>query len=124
MAPSGHHAVTIYTIAPNTLKEGAWSERREELADKLVECAERYIPGLRAHTKVRVILTPEDFRSRVHQRRHAFGGIAPVMGQTNPSHRTPIENLWFIGSQSESGGGVMAVMKGARKVANMLVGCR
>ncbi len=120
MAPEGMHAVTVYTIAPNTLNGGNWNDRREELADKLILEAERYIPGLKKGTVERVILTPEDFQKRVHQRHHSFGGIAPVMGNENPSFRTPVNNLWFIGSQSESGGGVLGVMKGARKAAAMI----
>jgi phytoene dehydrogenase-like protein len=116
MAPAGHHAVTIYTIAPNKLKKGSWDGQREEFVDKLVTEAERFIPGLRAHTKVAVSLTPEDFQKRTHLARHAFGGIAPVMGIPNPAHRTPVKGLWFVGAQSESGGGVAGVMIGARKV--------
>ena len=52
---------------------------------------------------------------------HAFGGIAPVMGKQNPAHRTPVEGLWFVGAQSESGGGVAGVMLGARKVARRIL---
>jgi phytoene dehydrogenase-like protein len=120
-APDGHHAVTIYTIAPNRLSEGSWEARREELADKLVAQAERFVPGLRQHTKVRIILTPEDFQARTHLAHHAFGGIAPVMGKSSPLHRTDVEGLWFIGAQSESGGGVLPVMKGARVVARRIL---
>ena len=50
LAPSGKYAVTVYTVAPDTLAEGTWSSRKEELADKLVAEAEQYIPGLREHT--------------------------------------------------------------------------
>jgi len=121
MAPEGHHAVTIYTIAPNTLAKGNWQERREDLADKLVQKAERYMPGLRAHTLHRIIMTPDDFKTITHLSHHAFGGIAPVMGKSNPSHKTPVKGLFFIGAQSESGGGVTGVMKGARTVVRSIL---
>lgn len=121
MAPEGKHAVTIYTIASNKLDEGTWQERREELADKLVEKAERYMPGLKAHTLHRIVMTPEDFKEITHLGHHAFGGIAPVMGKPNPSHKTSVEGLYFIGAQSESGGGVTGVMAGARDVANAIL---
>jgi phytoene dehydrogenase-like protein len=121
MAPEGYHAVTIYTIAPNVLSKGTWQERREELADKLVAEAERYVPGLRAHTRMAVCLTPVDFQKRTHLSHHAFGGIAPVMGVANPAHQTPVAGLWFVGAQSESGGGVAGVMIGARKVAQQIM---
>jgi phytoene dehydrogenase-like protein len=121
MAPEGKHAVTIYTIAPNELSEGTWRERGQALADKLIEKAERYMPGLREHTVHRVVMTPEDFKKITYLNHHAFGGNAPVMGKSNPAHRTPIEGLYFIGAQSESGGGVAGVMAGARKTARMII---
>jgi len=121
MAPSGHYAVTIYTVAPDTLAEGSWSSRREELSDKLVEVAERHIPGLRQHTKTRLILTPEDFRLRTHLKHHSFGGVPPVIGNKPPTHKTPIHGLWFIGAQSESGGGVVNVMTGAQKTVRQIL---
>ena len=112
---AGHHAVTIYTIAPNHLREGTWTGRRDELADKLLAEAEKVLPRLRERSQAQVILTPDDFRVRTHQVQHSFGGAAPVMGKEGVPHRTPIRGLWFIGSQSESRGGVAGVMAGARK---------
>ena len=121
LAPAGQYAVTIYTVAPDTLSEGTWARRSEELADKLVAEAERHVPGLKAHTKTRMILTPEDYRARTHQKHHSFGGVPPVIGNKPPAHQTPIAGLWFIGAQSESGGGVLNVMTGARKVAKRIL---
>jgi phytoene dehydrogenase-like protein len=121
LAPPGRYAVTIYTIAPDRLSEGSWAERGEELADKLVAEAEHFVPGLRQHTLVREILTPDDFRAKVRQDHHSFGGIPPVIGNKPPDHKTPVEGLWFIGAQSESGGGVMNVMVGAQKTAKRIL---
>lgn len=121
LAPSGKYAVTVYTVAPDTLDHGSWTDRREELADKLVSEAERYIPGLRQHTVTRLILTPEDYRKRTYQKHHSFGGVPPVMGNKPPTHKTPIPGLWFIGAQSESSGGVLNVMVGAQKVAKRII---
>ncbi len=121
LAPVGQYAVTIYTVAPDTLAEGDWSTRREELADKLVAEAERYVPGLSQHTLTRLVMTPEDFRLRTHQKHHSFGGVPPVIGNKPPANKTPVGGLWFIGAQSESGGGVLNVMVGARKVANQII---
>ena len=121
LAPQGQHAVTIYTVAPDQLAEGNWTERREELADKLVAEAERHVPGLKEHTVTRLILTPDDFRQRTHQSHHSFGGVPPVMGNKPPAHKTPITGLWFIGAQSESAGGVLNVMSGGRKVARRIL---
>lgn len=115
MAPPGHHAVTVYTIAPYKLSKGDWNSRKEELADKLLIEAEKVIPGLREGAKTEVIMTPLDFKSRIFVEKHSFGGLAPIMNQQSPPHQTPIENLWYIGAQSESGGGVAGVVAGTRK---------
>jgi phytoene dehydrogenase-like protein len=112
MAPPGHHAITIYTVAPNVLDQGTWHERKEELTDKLLVEAERFIPGLREHTRVRVVLTPDDWRERTHLVHHSFGGVAPVMDRPGVPHVTPVAGLYFIGAQSESGAGVNNVMQG------------
>jgi phytoene dehydrogenase-like protein len=123
MAPDGHHAITIYTIAPNTLIEGDWETDGRLFADRLIANAEERLPGLRDHIVTRHDMTPVDFQRRTCLRHHGFGGMVPVMGKTNPSHITPVQNLFFIGAQSESGGGVAGVMLGVRKfVLHTLIG--
>ncbi len=112
MAPAGHHAVTIYTIAPNVLREGSWEDRREEMGDKLLLEAEKYIPGLRENAVVKWVVTPDDFKKRAHLKHHSFGGVSPVMGRKGLPHQTPFKNLWFIGAQSESGAGMNNVVEG------------
>lgn len=116
MAPAGKHAVTVYTIAPNSIK-GGWQVNREKMADRLVREAERIIPGLRRHTRVRMILTPKDFGKLVHlNEHHSFGGYCPMMGRSGAPHRTPFRGLWFIGSQSETGPGVWTQIISSRNV--------
>ena len=121
MAPHGKHAVTIYTVGPHKLKEGTWDEKREEFADKLIMEAEKIIPGLYEGSETKIIMTPEDFKKRINVLRHSFGGTAPVLGKTNPPHKTPIEGLWYIGAYSESGGGVMGASVGARNVVKKII---
>ncbi len=120
MAPPGRHAVTVYTIAPSELGEGTWEARKEEFADKLLAEAEKYVPGLREHTLVRVILTPDDFKKRTHCKHHSFGGFAPVMGKKGIPFRTPVKGLWFVGSQSESGAGLNSVLEGTWRCIRLI----
>ncbi len=120
MAPAGHHAVTVYTIAPNSLSGDTWEKRKEEMADKLLELAEGVIPGLRAHAKVKIILTPDDWKKITHLKHHAFGGCAPVMGTKGAPHRTPVKGLYFIGAQSESGAGINNILEGAWRAVRMI----
>jgi phytoene desaturase len=121
MAPAGHHAMTVYTIAPDKLAEGTWAERKEEYTDKLIACAEKHIPGLSEHVKTVQVLTPDDWRQRTHLAHHAFGGVAPIQNTPRVPHQTPIAGLWFIGAQSQSGGGVNNVMPAAYKVAEQVI---
>ena len=121
MAPDGKHAMTIYTICPDTLKEGNWASHRHEYADKLLGYAGQRIPGLQTHSQIIEIITPDDWRLRTHPSHHAFGGIAPVLGSWRVPHQTPVQGLWFVGAQSESGGGVNSVIPAAYKTAQKIL---
>jgi phytoene dehydrogenase-like protein len=121
MAPEGRHAMTIYTICPDTLKEGSWAERKQEYANKLLGYAEQRIPGLQEHSQLLAVITPDEWRLRTHTDHHAFGGISPVLGAWRVPHQTPIQGLWFIGGQSESGGGVNNVVQAAYKTAQKIL---
>jgi phytoene dehydrogenase-like protein len=112
MAPEGHHAVTVYTIAPDTLADGSWAEKKEEYAEKLLDHAERVMPGLKEAGGPRIIVTPDDFKKRIRSNHHSFGGAAPVMGRPGAPYQTPVDGLWFVGAQSQSGAGVNNVMHG------------
>lgn len=115
MAPPGCHAVTIYTICPDTLGEGSWEDKKGEYADTLISLAEAHLPGLKGHIMEKLIMTPVEYRKMTHLKKCAFGGNAPIMGVRNPPHVTPVTGLYFVGAQSESMGGVAGVMMGAKK---------
>ncbi len=121
MAPPGHHAVTIYTIAPNNPINGSWKENKEDWAEKLLDLAEKFIPGLREHSQTKIILTPEDFKKRTYLKHHAFGGTVPHLNVPPPQHKTPIKGLWFVGAQSENFGGVVTGMVGAENAVKMVL---
>ncbi|MHA1111373.1 MAG: phytoene desaturase family protein [Promethearchaeota archaeon] len=121
MAPEGKYAVTIYTICPDRLSEGSWEEKKDEYADLLIMEAEKKIPGLYEGIETRMVMTPADFRKQINAKRHSFGGLAPIMGQSGPAHKTPIKNLWYIGAYSESGGGVAGTMWGTRNAVKKIL---
>ena len=120
MAPKGKHALTIYTICPDKLASGDWDTDKQKYADKLLEYAEKKLPGLRSHIVTQRVLTPVDFRKLTHLDHHAFGGLAPVMNTWKIPHKTPVKGLWFIGAQSESGGGINNVLPSSFKVAKKI----
>lgn len=113
-APEGKHCVTLYTVCPDTLAEGSWEDVKEIYADRLVSLAERHLPELSRHTVTRKIMTAMDYRKFTHMEKSSFGGVVPIMGQKNPPHVTNVKGLYFLGQQSENGGGVGAVMMGAK----------
>lgn len=113
-APKGHHAITIYTVAPDKLKYGNWEDKKEEYAKKLISLAEEQLPNLSKHIKEMKIMTPVEYRHLTHMSRSSFGGNVPIWNMKTPAHFTPVENLIFLGQQSENGGGMAAVMMGAK----------
>jgi phytoene desaturase len=121
MAPAGMQALTIYTICPEKLKEGDWERDKEVYAEKLLGYAEKYLPGLRQSIRTQVIVSPLELRKITHLEHHAFGGLAPVMNAWRPPHQTPVQGLWFIGAQSESGGGMNSVIPSADQVAKRVM---
>ena len=117
MAPAGKNGFTIYTICPNQLADGDWESQKEFFADQLIQYAEKHIPELSRHILLREIITPLDFCRITHTEKHAFGGLSPIMTKGGIPHKTPIQGLWFIGQQSDGGGGVGNVMAHAHQTA-------
>lgn len=113
-APEGKHCVTIYTVAPDTLAEGSWEEKKQEYAEKLIKLAERQLPNLSEHITTMKIMTARDYSEYTHMKKSSFGGVVPIRGQKNPTHVTPVRELYFVGQQSENAGGLGNVISGAR----------
>ncbi|MBQ9731264.1 MAG: NAD(P)/FAD-dependent oxidoreductase [Bacilli bacterium] len=114
-APEGHHCVTIYTVAPDTLKEASWEDKKQEYAEKLIKLAERQLPNLSKHIKSMKIMTAVDYQKYTHMKKSSFGGVVPIWNQKNPPHITPVKGLYFVGQQSENAGGLGAVILGAKQ---------
>ena len=113
-APEGKHTVTIYTVAPDTLREGDWESKKQEYAEKLISLAERQLPNLSKHIETMKIMTARDYSEFTHMKKSSFGGVVPIRGQKNPPHVTPVGGLYFVGQQSENAGGLGNVIMGAK----------
>ena len=113
-APNGKYCVTLYTVAPDTLKEDDWDNVKEKYAEKLIKLAEAHLPNLSNHIEAMKIMTPKDYQHFTHMKKSSFGGNVPIWNQKAPSHFTPVENLLFLGQQSENNGGMGAVILGAK----------
>ena len=121
MAPNGRHAMTIYTICPDQLADGDWESQKANFTEQLLTYAKESKPGVRAHIVTTILLTPLDFKRITYTSLHAFGGLAPLIGKSGIPHQTPIQGLWFVGQQSEGGGGLAAVIPQAYRTAQMIL---
>lgn len=113
-APDGKHCLTIYTVAPDTLKDADWDEKKDEYAKMLISLAEKQIPELSKHITTMKIMTAKDYREYTHMSKCSFGGVVPIWNQQNPTHITPVKNLIFVGQQSENAGGLGNVIMGSK----------
>ena len=93
-------------------------EYKDEYADKLIKLAERQLPELSKHIVAKKIMTALDYQKFTHMKKSSFGGTVPIKDQKNPPHITPVDNLIFVGQQSENGGGLGAVILGAKDAFN------
>ncbi len=112
-APEGKHCLTIYTVAPDTLKDCSWEDKKEEYAKTLISLAEKQIPDLSKHITTMKIMTALEYREYTHMKKCSFGGVVPIWNQQNPTHITPVDGLYFVGQQSENAGGLGNVITGA-----------
>ena len=111
---------SYHAPAPNRLNEGSWEENKEEYADHLIALAEKYLPDLSSHITFKKIITADYYKEYTNTDFFSFGGLVPADGQVNPPHKTPISNFYFLGSQSESNGGITPTSGGGYKVYKLI----
>ena len=141
IAPKGYSSLEIMTIVPADhrfwgVEEGPVAGERyhrkegyrsfkDEVADRLVEGAERIIPGLRDHIVWQEAATP------ITHERYAFstGGTSygielaiDQFGPNRPSPKTEIEGLYLAGASTMFGHGISGVIRGGVGTASMVAG--
>ena len=115
LAPAGKHVATIdVNSQPYTLAEGSWDERKEGIADRVLEELSQYLPGLPEKVLHRQVLSPLDLERVLGLTGgHALHGEMapdqlfmnrPVRGWAD--YRTPIVGLYLCGAGTHPGGGV------------------
>lgn len=115
LAPAGRHMLTCFVqYLPYMLAEGHWSERREELGDKVTAKIAEYAPNVPASVIARKVFTPWDleqtfgitegniFHGDVCMEQLLF--MRPVPGWSQ--YRTPVLSLYLCGAGTHPGGGV------------------
>ncbi len=67
LAPPGKHALSVWILfAPPRLRESTWPEKREQMAERLIDIIDGYAPNFRRSLVDYVLLTPHDLERRVH----------------------------------------------------------
>jgi phytoene dehydrogenase-like protein len=117
LAPPGKHVLVAKAqYAPYRLRDGAtWNDAlRDSLADRVTAAISSVSPCFQSRIAARVALSPDDLEERFHLREgartHGELGLdqilfmRPVAGS---GHRTPIDGLYWGGSGTHPGPGVL-----------------
>ncbi|HEY4407024.1 MAG TPA: NAD(P)/FAD-dependent oxidoreductase [Xanthobacteraceae bacterium] len=116
LAPPGAHVASLFCqhVAPQLPDGRPWNERREEVADLMIDTVERYAPGFKASVIGRAALSPLD----LEQVFGLTGGdifhgaltldqlfwARPALGYAD--YRGPLKGIYHCGSGAHPGGGV------------------
>ena len=128
LAPAGKHVMSIHVqFAPYKLKDGDWTGRREEFANKVIDQLETYAPGLRELIVASQVITPVDLEQtyglsggHIHhgeQTLDQFFTFRPLIGWAQ--YRTPLKRLYLCGAGTHPGGGLTGLpgANAAREIA-------
>ena len=115
VAPEGRHVLSLWVFfLPPHLREGSWSEMREQFGERLIDIVSGYAPNFRDAIIDWTLLTPEDIEERIGLTdgniRH-IDVIPQQMMSRRPlpgwsDYRTPIEGLYLCGAGTHPGGEV------------------
>jgi beta-carotene ketolase (CrtO type) len=94
-----------------------WSDRRDELGEKIVNQLERVMPGLRSLILARAVRTPEDIQKTSGLERGCAYHVDMSLAQMGPwrptpslaGYRTPVPGLWHTGAGAHPMGSVNGI---------------
>lgn len=141
IAPEGHTAMDIMTLVPpghdlwevdqgpvhgeRYHRNAAYRSVKDAFAERLIDVAERMIPGIRPHIVWQEASTPI-----THERyTHSTGGTSYGMetspdqiGPNRPGHATEIRGLFLTGANTQSGHGISGVIRSGIDCAGVITG--
>lgn len=131
LVPAGKHVMSVYMqYAPYKLREGDWSQKRDELGRTIVQTLAQYAPDLPRLIEAAEVITPADLEQRFGLTGgHIFHGelaldqiftMRPLLGWAQ--YETPIRNLYLCGSGTHPGTGLngLSGANAARQVIHKL----
>jgi phytoene dehydrogenase-like protein len=118
-------------VTPAQVESGAYSkvadyqEHKARYAARLIEGAERVLPGLRDRIVMQEVSTPLTHSRYTLSSGGTSYGLSLIPSQfflRRPGARTEIENLYLCGASTRMGHGIMGAMMGGLEAASQLVG--
>ncbi len=123
-APAGKRPATLSThtaVAPwwqlYQNDRQAYDDRRAEYTERMLDAAEKAIPGIRQATELCLPGTPVTFEQFTHRPQGMVGGFPQTSLWSARGPRTGIENLWLVGDSIFPGQSTAGVTLGALRVA-------
>jgi phytoene dehydrogenase-like protein len=120
-APAGHRAVMISTHTDLEGWDGPdYDQRKKEIGEHLVRCAQRVYPRLGERALVYQVGTPHSYERFTWRPRGAVGGVRQTLRNTNQlavPHDIGVKGLWLVGDTTWPGLGTVACVLGSRIVA-------
>lgn len=123
-APDGYRAATLSTHTAVgewwRLAESdpaAYTARKEEYADKVLQTAEIALPGIRQAVELVLPATPVTFQRFTNRPYGMVGGFPQTSILTARGPKTGLPNLWLVGDSVFPGQSTAGVTLGAMRVA-------
>jgi prolycopene isomerase len=116
VAPPGHHIVCVTMFAPWNRR---WTEDKPAVAERLIDEAERVIPGLRKGIVYQEAGTPFTMNRYTGNTAGAIYGwdASPKSLATRLAMETPVPGLFLAGHWTRPGGGLYAVVTSGQLAA-------
>ena len=115
VAPEGHHVLSMWVyFVPSSVKDGSWSEVKQQFGEWLINEVCKYAPNFRDAIIDWTVLTPEDIEDRIGLTdgniRHLdmvpqqMMSRRPLAGWSD--YQTPVKGLYLCGAGTHPGGEV------------------
>ena len=132
ICPPGTHSLTVVSVSrmqwprPSdpAYKSEEYKRLKEQLAEKVIDRVEKYLPNLRKHIKVLEIATPSTIERFTLKNWGNVGGPRQIIGQDMLNRlpaRSEWENLYLCGDSTVMGIGVPSTTISGVGAANMVL---
>lgn len=125
LAPAGGEVIYALVPVPNLASGTDWEKYKLDLSEKVKDVLEsRFLPGFRRSVVEESMFTPLDFNTTLRSYLGNAFGLEPSLMQSagfRPSNKSSeIENLYFVGANTQPGAGLPGVLLSARITCKLL----